>query len=216
MATAVINNTNSTFQKVEPNINSNTDINSTFQKVEPNINNVKSPPNTNTNINTNASGSKKKIPNTLIIYLKTRIANYYKINFDPSMLVPKINSHTVYIDPLVEYSWRAIRDLPNDAPKELLLTQFFLPNQFDSLINRVLSGFLTMQKTRTLEEAKAEGVIDTNIQLTLDTLFKRNNVLFINNRPYTVVGNHWNKGDWEIDTKPVEKLITPFAPLKGD
>ena len=216
MATAVINNTNSTFQKVEPNTNNNT--NSTFQKMEPNISNVKTPPttNTNTNANVNGSGTKRKIPNTLIIYLKTRIANYYKINFDPSMLVPKINSHTVYIDPLVKYDWKAIRNLPSDAPKELLLTQFFLPNQFDSMINRILSGFFSMQKTRTLEEAKAEGVIDNNIQITLDTLFKRNNVLFINNRPYTLVGNRWNKGDWEIDTKPVEKLITPFTPLKGD
>jgi hypothetical protein len=198
MATAVINNTN-------PNTNTNPSSNIS-------ISNVKTPSTTNTN----ASSSKRKIPNTLIIYLKTRIANYYKINFDPSMLVPKVNSHTVYIDPLVKYTKSAIRDLPNDAPKELLLTQFFLPNQFDSLINRILSSFFSMQSRRTLEEAKAEGIIDENIELTLATLFRRKNQFYINNRPYTIVGSNWNKGDWEIDTKPVEKLITPFAPLKGD
>jgi hypothetical protein len=132
------------------------------------------------------------------------------------MLVPKVNSHNVYIDPLVEYTKSAINDLPNEAPADLLFTQFFLPNQFDSLINRILSSFTSMQSTRTLEEAKDDGVIDRNIQLTLDTLFKRNNVFYINDRPYTIVGNKWNKGDWELDTKPVEKLITPFAPLKGD
>ena len=199
------------------NLNTNTNLSSN-QNIT--ISNVNRPSTTNTNANANAnanaSGSKRKIPNTLIIYLKTRIANYYKINFDPSMLVPKVNSHTVYIDPLVKYTKRAIRDLPNDAPKELLLTQFFLPNQFDSLINRILSSFFSMQSRRTLEEAKSEGIIDENIELTLDTLFKRNNIFYINSRPYTIVGNQWNKGDWEIDTKPVEKLITPFVPLKGD
>ena len=204
MASAVIDNPNTNL-----NANKNQDIS---------ISNVKTPPSTNTNTNRNASGinKQKKIPNTLIIYIKTRIANYYKINYDPSMSVPKVNSHTVYIDPLVEYTKRAILDLPNGAPKDLLLTQFFLPNQFDSLINRVLSSFTSMQGVRTLEQAKNEGVIDTNIQLTLNTLFKRNNLFYINNRPYTIIGNTWNKGDWEIDTKPVDKLITPFTPLKGD
>jgi hypothetical protein len=215
MATAVINNTNQNpikdLEPIEPN---NSNVNEL-----PVVSNVKEPPKTNTNTNINASGNnsnKKKIPNTLIIYVKTRIANYYKINFDPSMLVPKVNSHNVYIDPLVEYTKSAINDLPNEAPADLLFTQFFLPNQFDSLINRILSSFTSMQSTRTLEEAKDDGVIDRNIQLTLDTLFKRNNVFYINDRPYTIVGNKWNKGDWELDTKPVEKLITPFAPLKGD
>ena len=179
MATAVINNTNQNpikdLEPIEPN---NSNVNEL-----PVVSNVKEPPKTNTNANINASGNnsnKKKIPNTLIIYVKTRIANYYKINFDPSMLVPKVNSHNVYIDPLVEYTKSAINDLPNEAPADLLFTQFFLPNQFDSLINRILSSFTSMQSTRTLEEAKDDGVIDRNIQLTLDTLFKRNNVFYIN------------------------------------
>ena len=206
MASAVIDN---------PNTNNNAS-NKTNKNQDISISNVKTPPPTNTNTNASGINKQKKIPNTLIIYIKTRIANYYKINYDPSMSVPKVNSHTVYIDPLVEYTRRAIKDLPTGAPKDLLLTQFFLPNQFDSLINRVLSSFTSMQGVRTLEQAKNEGVIDTNIQLTLDTLFKRNNLFYINDRPYTIIGNTWNKGDWEIDTKPVDKLITPFAPLKGD
>ena len=188
MASAVIDN---------PNTNNNAS-NKTNKNQDISISNVKTPPPTNTNTNASGINKQKKIPNTLIIYIKTRIANYYKINYDPSMSVPKVNSHTVYIDPLVEYTRRAIKDLPTGAPKDLLLTQFFLPNQFDSLINRVLSSFTSMQGVRTLEQAKNEGVIDTNIQLTLDTLFKRNNLFYINDRPYTIIGNTWNKGDWEI------------------
>ncbi len=157
MASAVIDNPNT-----NPNANLNNikePLTNTSNNQDISIGNVKTPPSTNTNKSNNASGinKQKKIPNTLIIYIKTRIANYYKINYDPSMSVPKVNSHTVYIDPLVEYTKRAIIDLPNGAPKELLLTQFFLPNQFDSLINRVLSSFTSMQSTRTLEQAKNEG-----------------------------------------------------------
>jgi hypothetical protein len=81
MASAVIDNPN-TSNNASNNANKNQDIS---------ISNVKTPPptNTNTNTNTNASGinKQKKIPNTLIIYIKTRIANYYKINYDPSIIL---------------------------------------------------------------------------------------------------------------------------------
>ena len=43
----------------------------------------------------------KKNPNALIIFIKTRIPNYYKINYEPYMTVPKSKSHTIFFDPLV-------------------------------------------------------------------------------------------------------------------
>ena len=35
----------------------------------------------------------EKIPNSLIIYVKTRLPNYYKMTYDPFMTVPKTKSH---------------------------------------------------------------------------------------------------------------------------
>ena len=64
-----------------------------------------------------------------------------------------------------------------------------------------------MQKERTYKEAKADGIIDTNIDLTVNTLFKKNNVFYINGKPYTIIDYHYNKGEWETDKKPIDQLI---------
>ena len=99
---------------------------------------------TNESLNTNSnSNSKKKeaIPNSLIIYIKTRIPNFYKLNYEPFMTVPENKSHTVYFDPLVKYYDWPIRTLPPGAPKDALYTQFFEAAEFDTMINRILSDF---------------------------------------------------------------------------
>ena len=47
------------------------------------------------------------------------------------------------------------------------------------MINRILSSFKHMQPERSLEQATEEGIINNNIRITLNTLFKNNNVLQI-------------------------------------
>jgi hypothetical protein len=163
-------------------------------------------------MNTN---KKKSVPNSLIIYIKTRIPNYYKLTYSPSMSVPGTKSNTVYFDPLVKYYGSSIRSLPSGSPKSLLVSQFFEPGQFDTMINRTLSSFIHMQPIRTLKEATEQGLIDNNIRLTLNTLFRNNNVLTIGKKPYTIVGLSWTPGDWQIDSKPIEKLITPYSQITG-
>ena len=160
--------------------------------------------------------SKKTTPNTLIIYIKTRIPNHYKINYEPSMTVPKSKSTSLYFDPLVEYYTAPIKNIPTPAPPETIYTQFFEANEFDFLINRILSNFRYMQKARTLEEATQQGIIDNNIQLTLNTLFQPNNLFYIDKKPYTIINYNWKQGNWQIDTKPIDKLITPFSHLTGN
>ncbi len=155
----------------------------------------------------------KKIPNSLTIIINTKLPNYYKLNFDPSMSVPKTKSHTVYFDPLVKYNWSAINTLPAGSPKDAVLSQFFEPNQFDSMINRILSSFFTMQKERTIEEARDQNIINNNIEITLKTLFKVNNIVYLNGAPYTVVNMNWRQNDWEIDKKPLDKLLSQNAHL---
>ena len=133
-----------------------------------------------------------KIPNTLTIYIKTRIPNYTKLIYEPYMTVPTSKSHTVYFDPLVEYIKGAIKDIPSTAPREAKYTQFFEGPQFDSLINRCISKtfnfqknpnkLLNLQKERTLTEAMEENLINENIQLTLSSLFKQNGIFYINKR----------------------------------
>jgi hypothetical protein len=81
---------------------------------------------------------KPTIPNTLTIYINTRIANHNKLIYDPAMTVPTSKSHTVYFEPLIKYNIRAINDIPPIALPNLKYTQFFEANQFDSLITRCI------------------------------------------------------------------------------
>ena len=173
---------------------------------------------------------KPSVPNTLTIYIKTRIPNYTKLLYEPSMTVPTSKSNTVYFDPLVKYINGAIQDIPKEAPPNLKYTQFFEANQFDSLVNRFiskifnfpkkplqmlnplkLSKILNLQRERTLDQAMEEDLINENIKLTLSSLFKRNGIFYINKRPYTIVDRHWKKNSWVIDTKTDNKLINPFS-----
>ena len=155
----------------------------------------------------------EKIPNSLIIYIKTRLPNFYKLTYEPFMTVPKNKSHTVYFDPLVKYYEWPVKNLPYGAPKDALYTQFFEAAEFDSMINRILSDFRYMQKPKTLKQSVDEHIIDNNIQITLKNLFKPNNLFYINNKPYTIIDSHWKDMDWQIDKKPIEKLLVQFSNL---
>ena len=70
-----------------------------------------------------------------------------------------------------------------------------------------------MQKPRTFLEAYNEHIIDNNIDLTLKTLFKPNNLFYINKNPYTIVGLKSNSNDWQIDKKPIDQLLHQFSEL---
>jgi hypothetical protein len=171
----------------------------------------------------NNKNKKPSIPNTLTIYIKTRIPNYTKLLYEPPMTVITSKSKTVYFDPLVKYIKGAIQDIPKEAPPDSKYTQFFEANQFDSLVNRFISKafnfqknplkLINMQKERTLDQAIEEDLINENIQLTLSSLFKQNGLFYINKRPYTILGKKWKTNDWSIDTKPTIKLMSPYTNL---
>ena len=123
------------------------------------------------------------------------------------MTVPKSKSHTVFFEPLIKYYESPIKNIPSYAPKDSIYTQFFEANEFDTMINRILSNFMYSQKKRTFVEAYNDGTINNNIKYTLENLFKNDQLFYINNNPYTIVGSTWNSNDWQIDKKPIEMLL---------
>lgn len=153
------------------------------------------------------------VPNSVIIYIKTRIPNFYKLNYEPYMSVPKNKNHTVYFDPLIKYYETPIKNIPANASKDAVLTQFFNAPEFDTMINRILSDFRYMQKPRTLKDAYNENIINNNMDITLHTLFKPNNLFYINKKPFTIVSSKWNSDDWQINKKPIEQLLNQFPHL---
>lgn len=55
-----------------------------------------------------------------------------------------------------------------------------------------------------LKEAKIRGNFNNNIKVTMDTLFKNGNVLYIDKKPYVIVDTQMIQGDWSLDVKPAE------------
>ena len=86
------------------------------------------------------------------------------------------------------------------AERKEIYTQFFNRYEFNNLLLRTMNE--SPQQIPDLATAKEEGITDNNIQITLDTLFKSDNVIYIEGAPYTIYAHDWIIGDWQIDTRP--------------
>lgn len=146
------------------------------------------------------------IPNTLTIFINTRIRGYPKIKYSPSMTVPRTKSETVYFDPLVKLNSSVINYIPAGHPPSEKFTQFFNKNEFTGLVNRTISS--THQKKIGLVEATNAGYVDNNIELILNTLFSSNGPFYIRDQPFTIYSKSWSEGDWRIDTKKFESRLS--------
>jgi hypothetical protein len=163
-------------------------------------NNSKSLPVTNTNANTNSKNETKDdkkdipIPNALTITINTSVPGYQTIKYKPYMTLPDIDKEltTIWVDPLIPLS----QDVINKVPEDIKVLEFFNKGLFRSLINAHGN-----QKPMTLEKAKSNKIIDNNIQITLNTLFPTNGILYIKGEAYAIADFQWKKGDWKIDRK---------------
>ena len=136
------------------------------------------------------------IPNTLTIYIHTSIPGSQFIKYKPSMTIPKIDSKTVYFDPLVKLKQKSI-DL---TPENNRVAQFFEKNLFKTLISQTEN----FQDYHTLKQSTETGIVDDNIDLTLKNIFKTDSIFYIDNKPYTIFSVEWERGNWKIDTKMSE------------
>jgi len=136
---------------------------------------------------------KEPIPNELKIIINTSIPGFQNVQYKPSMTLPSDKvDEAVQFTPLVKLKPNVIKSLP----KEIQVKEFFNKGLFQSLVNS--HGLV---RAKTLLEATNEGYIDNNIQVTLDTIFPTNGVLYINKQPYAIADVQWTKGDWKIDKK---------------
>ena len=148
--------------------------------------------------------SSVKNPDSITILINTRVRGYPKLKYEPKMSVPGIKSDTVYFDPVIKLNQRIASTVPKGYPPSELFTQFYDKGGFESLIGRTISKSWLGQKHKTLEQAKNDGYIDNNIDVTLKQLFKPKNIFYIKNDPYTIHNYGWKKGDWRIGTKSYE------------
>jgi hypothetical protein len=146
-----------------------------------------------------------KYPKTLTIMINTRIRGFPKIKYTPAMTIPGIKSDTVYFEPLIKLDSKVTSTIPPGYPPTGLFTQFFDIGEFDSLLNRTVSSSYIGHIYYDLQEATEKRLVDKNIRITLDQLFKPNNQFYLNGEPFTIYNYSWYNGDWIIDTKDFEE-----------
>ena len=147
---------------------------------------------------TGSTGKSTSIPNSLSITLLTKIPGFQKIKYKPSMTIPDDDKNEiVYFNPLIKINKYAINKIPQNT-----LKQFFNRGLYDSLLYESLSlNHLENLKNISLKEAKQKGYVDNNIQLTLETLFKPDNVIYIGKKPYVISNNIFDNSSWNLDIK---------------
>ena len=155
-------------------------------------------------INPNANNTLTTVPNTLTIFVNTRIRNFRNFKYEPSMSVPGEKSQVVCFEPMIQLSKSIINYIPPQYPKEELYTQFFRRNEFNSLLARTLNQFPVI-RAKDLLSAKYQGIVDNNIRSILNTLFKNGAPFYLNGKRFTVQSFDWIDGDWQIDTKMFER-----------
>ena len=142
----------------------------------------------------NSNSKNIPIPNSLTITINTSVPGYQIIKYKPNMSLKNIDKDdkTIWFDPLVPLDQSVI----NKIPENIRVLEFFNKGLFESLIN-----YHGNKKQITLEQAKKKQIIDNNIQVTLNTLFPTNGILYIKGEPYAIADVQWSKGAWKIDRK---------------
>jgi len=162
------------------------------------------------NISDKNPNAKFKYADTLTILIRTRVRGYPTILYTPSMSVPNMKSNNVYFNPVIKLNSSTTSTIPRGYPPSERMSQFFYKNTFNSLLNRTLSTTF-MQPKRSLETAVNEKIIENNIRIILNELFRPNNKFYIKGKPYTIYDYNWINGDWQIDTKSFERNLMSFS-----
>jgi len=141
-------------------------------------------------------------PNKLQIMLFTEEGKNYW--YDSNMVLPSIPyTNHVRFSPFVKLTKYMF--LPSDVKTPIpdnYLMPLFNEEKYNEIINK------KYKKPRlTITESCKNDIIDNNIRETLDVLFKKGNMININNKKHKISNYTWNKGDWTIYSDYLDKQL---------
>lgn len=141
--------------------------------------------------------NKNSIPNRLFVTIQTNIPGYQILTYSSEFSIPNDNKkENILFTPIFPLKKSVI----DAVPENLKIEEFFNKGLFQSLI----FSHGNQSQPLSLLDATKTGIVDNNIQITLDTLFSTNNSFFINKEIYTIANYRWTKGDWRINRKPID------------
>ena len=159
------------------------------------------------------------LPKRMNIIFYTKTNQFGRKIYTPQMSIPTTSSSYVNFNPLVKINkdtfFRENNIKPNDttALNSKVIDIFLNKQKFDELLNKIVID--SNKKELTIQQSCNDKVIDNNIKVTLDVLFKPGNVLEIDKKPYTVNSYTWMDGDWLIYSNDLKKNQLEDSEPKG-
>ena len=146
------------------------------------------------------NSSQVKVPDQLNITIRTSIPGYQMINYKPSMTINNTDETIVRFNPLIKLK----QPLLDKIPKDYKIKQFFNKSLFQSLLN--YNGGIPV---KSLLQATRSGIVDNNINVTLNEIFPVGSVITIAKKQYVIGDVQWTSGNWKIDIKQKKTEIDP-------
>jgi len=149
------------------------------------------------------------LPKRMNIILYTKTNQSVRKVYTPQMSIPNSNSRFVNFNPLVKINREMIHreykinTKENKSLSEDVLDVFLNKATFNDFLNKIL--IKTGTKELSIKDSCDNKVIDNNIKVTLDVLFKMGNVLQIDGKPYTIYKYSWLNGDWLIYSDDIKE-----------
>tara|TARA_Y100000816_G_scaffold289836_1_gene277156 strand:+ start:20722 stop:28095 length:7374 start_codon:yes stop_codon:yes gene_type:complete len=147
------------------------------------------------------------VPDTVSVTVRTTVPNYTTVIFEPSMVNKEANNDKSYrnkdrvirLDPLVPLTKKSIDKTPEDY--DLRKRQFSDRMAFETLVARAATETLFGVKKLSFEDAIQKNVVENNIRLTLDTIFKPGTVIYLGGNPYNIYSADFSETNWKLGPK---------------
>lgn len=156
--------------------------------------------------------SNNKLPQTLIIYIKTNIPKYGYITYLPKMSNPHTSEHSVSFTTQLKLTKECIHEFKLQKDKNTEQDKddfiFFHSSEFNNLVRFCATKNKAVQSDfdKSLKYYTNQGNISNNIQLIINELFKKDNVLYLDSKPYIIYASTVNANAWQLDTKPLHLI----------
>ena len=149
------------------------------------------------------------VPDTISVKIVTTVPGYQDIDFRPYMIDKTLNDTSerranikerngvLRLNPLIPLSEKAINNVQEQARR----VQFVDPYLFGTLINRAATESMFGVKKITFEEAVKKNIVEQNIRLTLNTIFKPGSQLYLAGKTFTIYDSHFTETEWKLEPK---------------
>ena len=156
-------------------------------------------------------------PETMEVTITTTVPGFQEFKFTPQLFEDpstydkrkRPKNRVIRLNPTILLTQKAIDAAPEE-PDDLRKKQFFDRALFLTLNNRAATESPFGVDELSLKESVKKHVVEQNIKLTLDNLFKKGTVVYLGKEPYTIFHAEFTDTEWALLPKQdIDAVFTP-------